>query len=374
MPHPTHHDPRRVLIAGGGPAALEAALALHRLAGPLVSITLLAPEPAFTYRPLAVVEPFGLGDVPEFDLAEIAAAHGWSFADGAVAAVDAPRHIARCRGGRELAYDQLLLAVGADAVEALPGALTFRGPQDSARLADALGALPRDRRVRIAFAVPAATAWTRPASELAMLTARWSREHGVDAEPWVVTHEPQPLAVFGAEAAADVPGHLERAGVRLWTDAEVETVEDGRLWIAMQGGMPVDLAVALPRPAARHIAGLPTDEAGFVTADDHGHVAGFADVYAAGDMTSRPLKQGGLAVQQADAAAAEIARAAGADVPAAAYRPALQGMLLTGEETAWLLRSPGRTGVASHEPLWWPPHKIAGRELAPYLAARAVAR
>ena len=36
--------PTNVLIAGGGPAALEAALALHRLAGERVSTTLLAPE------------------------------------------------------------------------------------------------------------------------------------------------------------------------------------------------------------------------------------------------------------------------------------------------------------------------------------------
>jgi len=374
MPEPTTSEPRQILIAGGGPAALEAALALHRLAGPLVAITLLAPEPDFVYRPLAVIEPFELGDAPSIDLFAIAAEHGWTLTRGTVTAVDAPRRLARCADGRELGYDELLLAVGADAVDAVPGSLCFRGPEDTAALAAALRALPRDRRVRVAFAVPAATAWTLPAYELAMLTARWSREQGIDLEPWVVTHEPQPLAVFGADAAADVPEHLEHAGVRLWTDAEVETVEDGRLWIAMEGGMPVDLAVALSRPAARRIDGLPADEAGFVPTDAHGRVAGLEHVYAAGDMTARPLKQGGLAAQQADAAAADIAGAVGADVAPAAYRPVLHGMLLTGEETTWLLRAPGHAGAAAHEPLWWPPHKLAGRELAPYLAARATAR
>jgi sulfide:quinone oxidoreductase len=373
MPDPTSRH-LRVLIAGGGPAALEAALALHRHAGPLVSITLLAPRAEFVYRPLAVIEPFELGRSPVFDLAAIAGEHGWSFELGAVAAVDSTARIARCDDGRELPYDELLLAVGADALLALPGALAFRGPEDAQRLGDALRALDRARHLRVVFAVPTATAWTLPAYELAMLTTHWAQEHGVDLEAWVVTHEPRALAVFGPQVAEEVAGHLEHAGVRLWTDAEVESVEDGRLWVAMEGAMPVDLAVGLPRPAARRIAGLPADEAGFVPADEHGRVSGVAHVYAAGDMTSRPLKQGGLAAQQADAAAAAIAVAAGAEPPAATYRPALHGMLLTGADTAWLLKAPGRTGVAAHEPLWWPPHKIAGRELASYLAARTMAR
>ena len=96
---------------------------------------------------------------------------------------------------------------------------------------------------------------------------------------------------------------------------------------------------------------------------------GLPDVYAVGDMTSRPLKQGGLATQQADAAAAAIAAAAGAPVEAAAYRPVLRAMLLTGDRPRYLRRAPGDRGRAADEAPWWPPHKIAGRELAPYLTA-----
>ena len=47
----------RVVIAGGGVAALEAALALRALAEDRVSVELLAPETQFWYRPLAVTEP-----------------------------------------------------------------------------------------------------------------------------------------------------------------------------------------------------------------------------------------------------------------------------------------------------------------------------
>jgi sulfide:quinone oxidoreductase len=71
-------------------------------------------------------------------------------------------------------------------------------------------------------------------------------------------------------------------------------------------------------------------------------------------MTTRPLKQGGLATQQADVAAGDIARLAGADVEVEPYRPVLRGLLLTGEEAAADRSSP--------------PEKIVGRHLEPYLA------
>ena len=50
--------PFRVVAAGAGVAGLELALALRALAEDLVSVELIAPEREFTYRPLAVAEPF----------------------------------------------------------------------------------------------------------------------------------------------------------------------------------------------------------------------------------------------------------------------------------------------------------------------------
>jgi sulfide:quinone oxidoreductase len=106
------------------------------------------------------------------------------------------------------------------------------------------------------------------------------------------------------------------------------------------------------------------------------------DVFAAGDATTFPLKQGGLATQQADAAAEAIAAAYGAPLDPAPFRPVLRGLLLTGgaplylrarltdagepqEQTARRTRT---TSAVSGRALWWPPTKIAGRYLAPLLA------
>ena len=273
--------------------------------------------------------------------------------------------------GAELGYDTLLLALGARAEEAVPGALTFGGPDDSARLRAALEHLHAGEPLRVAFVAAAGTAWTLPLYELALMTARWADERGLAIEPWVVTWEQRPLIVFGEDAASSVAELLAGAGVRLWTGAFADAVEDGRLWISIEGGLPVDLAVALPRPIGPDIPGVPADAHGFVAVDEYGRVPGAPDVYAAGDMTTRPLKQGGLATQQADVAAAAIAAAAGADVEPEAYRPVLRAMLLTGGPPRYLRHARGDHGIASADAPWWPPHKIAGRELAPYLSAHS---
>ena len=66
----------RVTIVGGGVAALEAMIALRRLAEERVAIELVAPTPEWSYRPLAVAEPFGLGEATIYDLVRIARDHG----------------------------------------------------------------------------------------------------------------------------------------------------------------------------------------------------------------------------------------------------------------------------------------------------------
>jgi sulfide:quinone oxidoreductase len=359
---------KHLLVAGGGPAALEGALAVQRLAGERVRITLLADRDTFDYRPLAVTEPFGLGAPQSFSLAALAADRAFALVRGTLMAVEAAAHRVRLDDGGALGYDALLLAVGARGEDAVPGAITFGGPGEVDRLRNALAGLYAGEPLRVAFVAPAETAWTLPLYELALLTARWADAHELALEPWLVTHEHRALGMFGPEASRAVAELLEQAGVRLWTDAFAEAVEDGRLWLSIEGGLPIDLAVALPRPAGCAVAGLPTDDRGFVAVDALGRVKGLTDVYAAGDMTTRPLKQGGLATQQADAAASAIAAWSGAPVMPEPYRPVLRGMLLTGERPRYLRRAAGAS-LATDDAPWWPPHKIAGRELAPYLAA-----
>jgi sulfide:quinone oxidoreductase len=365
---PRRSAPCHVVIAGGGPAALEGALKLQLLALDRVRITLLAPDTSFAYRPLSVAEPFGLAGAVRFSLPQLAAERGFAFVHDGLAEVDVHARRLRTTAGRTLDFDALLVAVGARAEEALPGALTFRGSPDAAVLRHALESLSTGIS-RVAFVAAPSTQWTLPLYELAVMTSRWAADQEIGIETWLVTHEDRALGVFGDDVAVHVADLLEDAGVRLWTGAFAECVEDGRLWLDMEGGLPVDLAVALPRPVGRRIPGLPAHEDGFIHVDARGLVDGSPGVYAAGDATTRPLRQGGLATQQADVAATAIALQAGAPVEVDDYQPTLRGMLLTGRRPEYLTHTAGRPGEASEDAPWWPPHKIAGRHLAPYLAA-----
>ena len=134
------------------------------------------------------------------------------------------------------------------------------------------------------------------------------------------------MAMFGTHASESLQRDLDEAGVTVHTRWGGEPPSEGRV-------------IALPRAAARPLAGLPCDEHGFVPVDAHGRVAGLYHVWAAGDCTNFPIKQGGIAAQQADAAAESIAALAGAIVEPAPFRPVLRGVLLTGRGRSRSARS-----------------------------------
>lgn len=362
-----------VLIAGGGVAALEAALALRALAEDCMRVEILAPEPHFWYRPLAVAEPFHLGEVRHFELSKLAADAGATFSPGELVSVDAARRLAYTSPGGAVPYAVLLIACGAVPKPAIDGAITFRGPADTAKIEQLLAEVEGGKVRRVAFAVPAGAVWSMPVYELALMTAAWAAERGVTGvEVALVTPEDEPLHLFGREASGAVRALLDERGVAIHTRAYPVEAGEGELLLAGGGIVVADRVVALPRLQGPRIGGIPQTFEGFIPVDAHGRVTGMSDVYAAGDITTFPIKQGGIAAQQAEAAAEAIAAAAGVDLEPRPFRPVLRGLLLTGAEPRYLrgdlAGEPGETSQASPEPLWWPPTKIVGRYLAPFLA------
>jgi sulfide:quinone oxidoreductase len=358
-----------VVIAGGGVGALEGLLALQALAGKSVEISVVTASRHLTYRALSTVEPFGGQAPPRFPWDDIARDRAVRWIPDVLAGVRPDDREIDTRDGRPVPYDALLLALGARPEPALRGALTFAGPRDVLAVMESLDRLERGRRHRLAFVAVSGATWTLPLYELALLTAEHGRRRGLDLAVELVTTEAEPLGVFGPEASAAVGRRLVSAGIGLRTGSFAEEVDDGKLWLQLEGPLEVDLVIALPRLHGPAVPGLPTDDHGFVPVDPYGRVRGVERVWAVGDMTTRPLRQGGLAAQQADVAAADIAAAAGAPVDVEPYRPMLQGILLTGEEPQFLQRRPRSSPAseAAREPLWWPAQKIAGRHLGPYL-------
>ena len=133
--------------------------------------------------------------------------------------------------------------------------------------------------------------------------------------------------------------------------------------------------MTLPRLRGNPLAGLPADDHGFIPTGDDGAVEGLSGVYAVGDATTHPASRGGLAAQQADAAADAIAGQLGAPVEPIGFEPGCSTVCcLTGVTAVYLRtgdrRDPAGDATVAYGPLCWPPTKVAGRFLGPYLAER----
>ncbi len=355
----------QVVIAGGGVAGIEALLGLREVAGDRVELTLIAPQPDFTYRPMAVAEPFAVGLARTVPLAQLAADTGARLLGDALAGVDDAAGVVRLATGDTRRFDALLVAPGAHPVAGVEGARTWWPGGDPDTYGGLLQDIDEGYAKRMAIVVPPGAVWPLPAYELAILTAGEARAMGQDdVHITVVTPERSPLSLFGPQASAAVVDELASAGVDLVTGMVAQRAEGGL--VLEPGGRRLDVqrVFAVPRLLGPAIEGLASDEEGFVLTGPDGRVQGAERTWAAGDGIASPVKFGGLATHQARIAVAAIARLAGvADVPDPG-EPVLHGRLLVGRGTR---RLRGR-GDAEGAPLWWPQGKVAGEYLPRWLA------
>lgn len=367
---PVTADRSHIVIAGGGVAAVELALALHDLAGGRVRMTLISPQPQFVLRALRTAQPFAADHVRKHSLREFTDRVEADLVTDTVVAVDADRHAVRLAAAGALRYDALVLAVGARHRTAFSRAITFTGDRSTLAYNGLLADLEEHWTSSVAFVVPPGTTWPLPLYELALMTARDIDSMGIDdARLQLVTPEETPLAIFGAHASQAVASMLDRAGVTFVGDTRAQQAADGRLALLPGSDMlDAQRVVALPTIEGTQVSGVPGDERGFTPVDEYGRVEGLADVYAAGDGTTYPVKQGGLACQQADAIAELLAANAGADVDPRPFMPVLRGRLLTGHQAHYPMHDGPGDHPAPELRLWSAPHKVNGRYLSPWLA------
>jgi sulfide:quinone oxidoreductase len=363
----------RVVIAGGGVAALEAAMALREFAGPRVSLQLVAPNAEFRYRPMSVREPFAYAPADRYQLAEIAADIGAELIVDEFAWVDSPRQIAHTAKDLELPYDALLLALGARTRAPFGHGLTI----DDRHMDELLHGVVQDVEDgyihSIAFVAPARMGWPLPLYELALMTAARAYDMDANVDLSIVTPETAPLAIFGDAASEAVGTLLSDAGITLIPSAHAQVPDEGEV-VFDQGKttLTVDRVIVLPELFGPSVRGLPAGEHGFIAIDGYAKVRDVERVYAAGDAADFPVKHGGLAAQQADAAAESIAALAGAPVTPQRFRGEIHGVLLTGRAprylTAHISGSHGFDSQITETATWMPATKIAAQYLAPYLA------
>ena len=358
-----------IVIAGGGVAGLEGLLAVRRALRDRARLTLIAPDPDFSYRPLAVAEPFGLGHAHRVPLTRFAADTGAELVIDSVVGVDDAARLAHLASGEARSFDALLLAPGGRAVAGVEGATTWWPGGDSESYGGLLRDLEEGYAKRLAIVVPPGAVWPLPAYELALMTAGEAREMGQsDVRITVVTPEHAPLSLFGDQASQAVAAELRWAGIELVPG--VVARKDGDELVLEPSGERIDVqrVFAVPRIVGPATDGVPIDDEGFIVADDAARVEGCERTWAAGDGVVSPVKFGGLATHQARRAAAAIARLGGADADDPG-EPVLHGRLLVGHRTRRLVPTRGAQGA----PLWWPHGKVAGEHLPRWLAENGVA-
>lgn len=333
-----------------------------------------APRRDFVYKPFSVGEPYGAAQVLRFDLERIAERCGARFEWGSVSDVDPQARQAKLHDGAPISYDYLVVASGVQLLWPFPGATTFWGVSDEADIEYLLARAKEGLYRRIVFTLPGGCSWALPLYELALLTEAELAKSGVrGAELIVVTPEEAPLRVFGTRASAEVADLLAERGIEVIAGAHPVKFEGGILSIAPGPGVDVDAVVSLPRLEGRQIAGIPHDQSGFIVTDEHGRIAGLERAFAIGDVTTFPVKQGGIATQQADVAAESIAADLGCGDEPAPFDPVLRGVLWTGREPRYLYGKlgggHGETSAMSDGPPW-PEQggKIIGRYITPFLA------
>jgi sulfide:quinone oxidoreductase len=360
----------RVVIAGGGVAALETLIGLRARARTPFDVAVVAPQPDFVMRPLEVSEPFGYERARRYPLADLVPGQGARLVAEAVVHVVPEERVVVLDSGRRLPYDILVLAVGARAVPPFEHGVLFDRRADASAFDEALGDLGAGLAGGMAVVVPPGAGWTLPAYELALATAQWGRDRGLELPVTLVTAERRPLGAFGGRASGEVARILAEAGVGVMAGAVARVESDTALRVGDSGSwLTVDRIVSLPVAAGPAIPGVPADDLGFVPADDRGRVPGLERVYAAGDGTAGPIKQGGLAAQQADAVVEDIAGMTRGDT-VSLRRGVLRGLLRTADGPRYLraeLDDPEGTSTISREPLWRPPSRIASVWLSPEL-------
>lgn len=366
-----------VVIAGAGVAGLEAAFALQALAAKQVNVTIVSAQAEFVLRPMAVLDPFSAGPPEAYPLSEMAAGAGAELIRDSFRWLDGPNRVMHTRGGREVRYDVLVLALGARSRSHFRFATTLRLSKAHEQLAELTAEVQEGTVARVAVLVPSRVGWPLPLYQLCLLLAGRARAAGRGLELTLATAEEEPLEWFGADAAHAVGGMFNKAGIELITGVSCEVPEAGR--VSLRPGLTeieADRIVSMPLLYGPSTPGLPKRaRSGFISVDTRCRVRGLPAVFAAGDATDFPVKGGAVAGQQADAVATRIAAAAGAGVRAEPFQPVIHGVLRQGRKplylTSHLLGSHSHhaeVGEAAHEQH---PATLAARYLASYLESRS---
>jgi sulfide:quinone oxidoreductase len=316
----------RILVLGGGFAALESAFLLRMRLRDAVDIELVSDSDSFLFRPNSIYVPFGADpDSLLVGLDKPLRRRRIGFRRGAVTGVDAGERTVDLEDGTRLPYDRLIVATGADtAAEEVPGLAEHAATIWTTRTM--LDVRERFERVRdraragessrVLFLVPPNNKCSGPLYEIVLMFETWLRREGVRDRVEIVwsTFERSYIQAFGNRLHDLVTEEFAGRGIEGHTRERVGRVDAGRVSYEDGSERGYDELIAFPPyVAAVHYDGLPADERGFLaTRLETRQVDGHPEIYAPGDAGDFPVKQAFLAFLQADTVAEHIAAEVGA--------------------------------------------------------------
>lgn len=309
----------RVLILGGGFAAVAAAERLLQHGRDLCEITIVSSSPTFIFYPALVPLVFDRVDVADvsFDLKTRLRANGVRFIEGEVIDIDAEMQTVTVTGddaeGR-IHFDYLVIALGRRiATEKLPG--FFERSHHLLSVEAALkfrSAIEKFTKGNIVVGLAQGAALPVPVCETALSLAGMFRPLIASNEVSVTSVFPATLdqSLRGADLLRDLRAEFATRGVNLVENFPAAQITETQVISVSGSAINHDLLMFVPpfqgQSPLAHMTAL-TNDAGFAETNSLLQVAGNSNIYAAGDCVSLPgPKFGYMAIRQGRIAADNI--------------------------------------------------------------------
>jgi sulfide:quinone oxidoreductase len=289
-----------VLILGGGTGGLVAANRLRRMLAKEHRVVLVDRSPVYTFEPSLTWVMMGQRDPRRIsrDLGTLSR-KGIEFITGEIVHIDAGAKKVHLEN-RELDYDYLVIALGAEySAEAVPGlnrAWTFYHADGAEGLALEL---PKLESGRIAIVVPALP-YKCPAAvyEGALLIDDWLRRRKLrgDIQIDLFTPETRPMMSTGEHIGLRVIAMLQERDIGFHPGVKLKSVDHQKHEMDFADGATeqFEMLIAVPIHVAPHVletSGL-LNGAPWLEVDRETLATSFEDVYAIGDATMIPLREG----------------------------------------------------------------------------------
>jgi sulfide:quinone oxidoreductase len=311
----------RIVVLGGGFAALETAFLLRMRLHDAAEIALVSDHDHFTFRPNTIYIPFGADpDRLRLPLFEPLARRDIAGELGRAVEVDPDAKRVTLANSRRLSYDKLVIATGAGmSPDDVPGlaehAETIWTPDSMSALGACFRHLRDNARAgepeRVLFLIPPNNKCAGPLYEIVFMLETWLRRQNARDNVTLTwsTFEDGYIQAFGPRLDLVVGHEFAERGIDGHTGEAVTEVRAGEVRYADGSARGYDHLIAFPPyVAAVRWPGLPADERGFLQTDAATRqLFGHPDVYVPGDAGDFPVKQAFLALLQADTVAEHIA-------------------------------------------------------------------